>query len=220
MTRRQLLLRSGQLGLLSLISGTRGYAQLRGMMDGLALFSNGVAANLLASHINNYLRQNAHQGYRNSILQTNQQLARLGFTNLAHSSVRGQSNEVYYPLAVENCGCLYFSSPFFRVECGCQPVTSIEGPHMMGLGLAASEIQGLAGPAVTRSVLFPTEEGEKPAGNYLEGYDKPLIYNSPEAKVGAHYVPKGRNSGSIIVEAESNTNGKTLFGKRYEVNFG
>lgn len=197
-----------------------------GFLAGLGRFAAGVASSVLVNQITKYLDSLQNPSFKRSIEQTNETLATAGFTDMTHSEVwhnrerpDEDAHQIFYPLLYRECDCLHFAAPFFKVDCGCEHITHIEGGHMAGLALSAELIAKQSSRAAARSLLFPKRGGRLAVGDRRSGYRQPLVYHSDEATVAVDYRPKDDQSGHIIVEATSDTNGRTLLGKDFQVRF-
>jgi len=190
------------------------------LLMSLARFAVAVDSIYMAAQINEYLKYAQNRDFRQRVLETNDYLSARGFTDLSRSVVRSNNNKIYYPIVYESCSCLNFAAPFFKIDCGCTPVTHIEGGHMAGLAIAAERLQKDSGSkSYARKVLFPKSGISLAQGDRLRGYKTELKYKSDLATVYAHYEPKTPTTGSVIVEAESDTNGKLLIGKKWDVRY-
>lgn len=90
---------------------------------------------------------------------------------------------------------------------------------MAGLALSAEWIAERQSKMAARSLLFPKRGQQLAVGDRRNGYQTPLVYHSDQATVAVDYRPKDDRSGHIIVEATSDTDGKTLLGKDFQVRF-
>jgi hypothetical protein len=181
-------------------------------------FAASVGSAVIAESINRYIQNTQDPDHRAQVESQNQRLADSGYSDTSRSVVRcnvfdDNSQRIYYPLVYVRCGCLQFVAPFFNRESNW--ISNIDGPHLVGLALAAKETQDPCG------VLFPTavdpNADRDPRGDPRNGYDRPLTYQSNIAQVAVDYSPTSANTASVIVEAKSNTTGQLLLGRRYNI---
>lgn len=194
---------AGSLGLA--LARPRRAAAVVPLLPLLVEFATSVAATVVAGLIMEYLRSlRGHPDYRERIVHTNRLLAAQGFRDRSRSTVYCSSTgerRIYYPIVNSGCSCLNFAAPFFRDECGCPPVTLIQGPHMAGLAYAAKMLRERRSGEEVAEYLVPVSGSRVSYGTPQTGYDGPLVYDSREARVNVDYHPRTSRSGIVRVKA-------------------
>nr|WP_322718295.1 hypothetical protein [Nostoc sp. ChiQUE02]MDZ8231269.1 hypothetical protein [Nostoc sp. ChiQUE02] len=223
------LLAAGTTGFLGtyLYSQKPAVAYASNWLDTFSWFTQNMYSVLIARTVMEYLnslQEGNEIGYQ--IAKTNSQLANEDFGNLDYSSVYQNSydfaNRLYYPLVYDYCGCMYNISPFYNFECGCEPVTYIESPHIAGLALAANELKKKnISQNDVNSVLLPKQGRRIAKGNPTEGYKNPLEYAGDKSRVAVDYQPhpKNRTTGTVAVKAVDR-GGRLLIDNEWTLNVG
>ncbi|MBJ6724504.1 hypothetical protein [Geomesophilobacter sediminis] len=184
-------------------------------------FAATVGSRIVSPRMEEYVEQLQNDGLRHRIIRTNDALASRGFRDTSRSTVRTLNDAIYYPVVyTDGDEVEHFAAPFFDTVGGSEPFTVIEGGHMAGLALAARELKErkVLQPVIRRT-LAPVQGKQLAEGDRRNGYRTPLIYRSEAATVIIHYTPNSENSGTVEVEAESNTDGSRILGKKWEVRF-
>jgi len=188
---------------MTLVRPRRAEALLGPLVTLILQFAGEVAAPVIASSITEYLHALRASEYRERIRQTNERLARQGFTDCRHpvySSLPGDPR-IFYPVVNSRCSCLDFTAPFFRDACEGEPVTMIHGPQMAGLRFAARLLRRRMAAEEAAAYLVPVEGRRLSHGTPQTGYDGPLVYDSQEARVSVDYHPATSHSGVVVVRA-------------------
>lgn len=189
----------------------------------LGRFTFAVGASVLADTISDYIKQLRNgSDYGQRIQNVNAQLASQGFRDQRYSTVYSSytsERRVYYPVVNSSCSCLNFTAPFFRVDCGCIPVTMVQGPHLAGLAFASEILQRKYSKSYAKEILIPQTGLRTSSGTPQRGYDGPVMYHAPEAKVRVDYHPSTSDSGTVVVKAHRHSDGYPVVNDEWDIAF-
>ena len=164
-----------------------------------------VGASQISNSVSQYLRGELRgTPVAAAVQKVNNVMTQDNFSDYSQSNVFGSRRYFFY--AVINDDQFNICVPFFAPSAS-NPggnITMVEGPTVMGLGLAADEIALEASPQLARQLVLPVENVSRAMGGFQKPYNQPDIFRTSNGgETTVNYDTTGPGTGSVAVTHRS-----------------
>jgi len=161
-------------------------------------FAGAVGASVVGKYVSDVIDSEwGGRKYSPGIVNTNEAMIENGFDDFSFSETFDKNSNIFYPVGRSDGGesvCVPFIEPHQT-----EPLTLVEGPSVLGLGVVSSLLYheprraGYASKPNIAQLLMPRAELSRSVGNFESGYQTPTRYLTSAGSVEINYANEEKN---------------------------